>query len=473
MSSYRFRFSLRLLNFSFFGVGLDDSFIITGSYFRLDSKKDPVERVAETMDDIGISIFLTTLTSALAFGLGAISSIPGVFWLVIYAVPTIVLILLWQLTFFVACLVLDERRVERNNRDCFRCIRIGSPVASEVAPDADSSSFTDRAMEAYARCLLQPMVKLFVLIGFIALAVLCAFSAKELKQAFTFTDVLPSDSYITPFFDSLNDFSEDSPVVPYFFFRGVDQSDPDIRQQMDEFINEASATKAFGGQPDRCWFRDFEDFVAQPNLVNEPFRLQIEAFLQDEVFNRLYQNSIVLDQDGNITASRCQSVMKFIDFDDVKSQTSALKSQEEVSLSQPANSGQEELRFFTYDQNYNIWEFFFRSAGEVSTFASWLVSITHRQVVQIVFTTLASICAVTAVAIFLIPHWTAAVFVLPFIAVLYNDLLGVMQFAGIDINPVSCTFYDEKLPHLADLPRFSIRYHFGYEYWIVGRFHPS
>ena len=92
---------------------------------------------------------------------------------------------------------------------------------------------------------------------------------------------------------------------------------------------------------------------------------------------------------------------------------------------------------------------------------------------QIVFTTLASICAVTAVAIFLIPHWTAAVFVLPFIAVLYNDLLGVMQFAGIDINPVSCTFYDEKLPHLADLPRFSIRYHFGYEYWIVGRFHPS
>jgi Niemann-Pick C1 protein len=36
-----------------------------------------------------------------------------------------------------------------------------------------------------------------------------------------------------------------------------------------------------------------------------------------------------------------------------------------------------------------------------------------------------------------VPHWTAALFVLPLISVLYVDLLGVMQWAGISINPVS------------------------------------
>ncbi len=39
--------------------------------------------------------------------------------------------------------------------------------------------------------------------------------------------------------------------------------------------------------------------------------------------------------------------------------------------------------------------------------------------------------------LFLVPHWSAALFVLPLISVLYIDLLGVLQWAGIAINPVS------------------------------------
>ena len=233
--------------FSFFGVGLDDAFIITGSFFRLDSRKDPIERVAETIDDVGISIFSTTLTSALAFSFGAISSVPGVFWLVAYAAPTMLLILLWQLSFFVACIVLDEHRVQLNNSDCFRCIRAESPViANETAPNTNTVSSIDKFMESYARVLLKPVVKVIVIVGFIALAVLCTLSTLNLKQAFTFTDVLPSDSYITPFFDSLTKFS-DQITFPYIFFRGVDQSNPDIRLQMDNFINEISNTTVFNG----------------------------------------------------------------------------------------------------------------------------------------------------------------------------------------------------------------------------------
>ena len=43
----------------------------------------------------------------------------------------------------------------------------------------------------------------------------------------------------------------------------------------------------------------------------------------------------------------------------------------------------------------------------------------------------------TALALFFIPHWSAAFFVLPLICVLYVDLLGVLKWAGADINPVS------------------------------------
>ena len=61
-----------LLPFILFGVGLDDAFIISGAFARTDHTKDVVDRIRDTMEDIGNTILLTTLTSALAFALGAV-----------------------------------------------------------------------------------------------------------------------------------------------------------------------------------------------------------------------------------------------------------------------------------------------------------------------------------------------------------------------------------------------------------------
>jgi Niemann-Pick C1 protein len=112
----------KLLPFVIFGVDLDDAFIISGSYDRTDPKKEPEDRIHDTIEDIGISITLTTITSALAFGLGALSSIKPVYWMGYYAFPTILFVYIYQITFFVACIVLDERRVQQKRRDCCTCI---------------------------------------------------------------------------------------------------------------------------------------------------------------------------------------------------------------------------------------------------------------------------------------------------------------------------------------------------------------
>lgn len=60
---------------------MDDAVIMIHSFARTDTRKDPVDRIADTMEDAGISISLTTCTSAAAFGLGCLSSIPVVIWL--------------------------------------------------------------------------------------------------------------------------------------------------------------------------------------------------------------------------------------------------------------------------------------------------------------------------------------------------------------------------------------------------------
>jgi Niemann-Pick C1 protein len=105
--------------------------------------------------------------------------------------------------------------------------------------------------------------------------------------------------------------------------------------------------------------------------------------------------------------------------DDVNLQIDALEDQRMVTKAQPINQVTDDFSFFTYDNVYDIWEFYSVSAQELT------------------LTTIVGVVAVTGVAFVLIPHWTAAVFVLPLICVLYVDLLGVMQLFGIQINPVS------------------------------------
>ena len=55
---------------------------------------------------------------------------------------------------------------------------------------------------------------------------------------------------------------------------------------------------------------------------------------------------------------------------------------------------------------------------------------------ELIFTTISGVLAVTFVAFLLIPHWTASLFVFPMMVILYVDLLGTLQFAGMHINPL-------------------------------------
>lgn len=56
---------------------------------------------------------------------------------------------------------------------------------------------------------------------------------------------------------------------------------------------------------------------------------------------------------------------------------------------------------------------------------------------ELILTTILGVVTVTGIALLFVPHWTAALFVLPLICILYVDLLGVMQWGGVTIDPVS------------------------------------
>ncbi|GAX11662.1 hypothetical protein FisN_7Lh023 [Fistulifera solaris] len=409
----------QILPFIIFGIGLDDAFIISGAFSRSDKSKTPVDRILDTMDDIGMSIVLTTLTSTLAFGLGCLSSVPAVFWLCLYACFTIFIVLMFQLTFFVGCIVVDEKRIADRRRDCLVCFKARDDQCESDGEHNDLEDFATELMGRYAECLMKPVVKGVVIVGFTALAIASAFSASKLKQEFKFTEVVPNDSYVADFFNAYNERSVRSSVSPAVYFRGVDQSDPVIQDQMERYIEELVSIDAIETGPDFFWLRDFKFFAAEDSVTGLTFSQQLELFLQDPVYRELYADHIVLDETGNIRESRCSINMDNVDIENVKEQIDALESQRDVTSSQPINQGSDDWFFFTYDGVYDIWEFYSVSVNEL------------------ILTTITGVVAVTGIALLLIPHWSAAVFILPLVCVLYVELLGWLQWFGKAVNPVS------------------------------------
>ena len=98
-----------------------DAFIITGSYFKTGNATSFVDRISNTMKDCSISIFVTTLTTSLAFCLSLFSEIPAIYNFSAYAIISVWVDFLYQITFFIAIMKLNEERIQNQRYDLFPC----------------------------------------------------------------------------------------------------------------------------------------------------------------------------------------------------------------------------------------------------------------------------------------------------------------------------------------------------------------
>ncbi|CAB9522251.1 Pick C1-like protein 1 [Seminavis robusta] len=448
----------QVIPFVVFGVGLDDTFMITGAYFRTDPRKDPAERVEQAMQEIGLSISVTTLTTMLAFLIGCISTIPAIFWLNLYALPCIAIDFFYQITFFVALLVLDERRIQARRMDCCLCVRSSAASddgASDTETECDSRNFQDekapsprkqqhqpkhnstrdksvpeRFMGWYARHLLRPWVKIFVIVAFLAHAGFCAYSTSLLTQHFDFGELLPEDSYARGFLHSIEAYTSRILGVSIYFRGDFDQLDPDMQQRMNEYVDELGTLPQFADEPVLCWFRDLQDFpnseVAQSFGIDTGFwstltlQEQVDIAFSFSEVRDVYGSQVVFDETGKISASSCYTYLSGINLKVAKEQIQVLQDQRAISARQPINEGTEDWSFFTFNSDYFIWEFY--------------SAVVEEQLL----TTIAGILSVCAIGFIFFPHWKAILFLFPLMSMLYICLLGTIQYVGLYINAVSC-----------------------------------
>lgn len=416
----------QILPFILAGIGLDDAFIITGALSRTDPSMEIVNRVSKAIDEIGISIFLSTITTCLAFMLSSITKVPAVRWFCWYAGPCVAVDFIFQMSFFISYLVYDHRRAKAHRYDIICCWK---STDSESQPASDLSqvpeeklSTTGQLVASYIDILLRPATKVVVLLVFGSILTLGILSAMEMTQHFDFTIMFTSDSYVADYFYAndhyLNKYS--ASWATNIYFRDIDLSSEENRIQIKSYLNDVvNECKYINEYPPYFWLGAFERFISQGDLQDLEFNDQMEVFLSTPPYDTMYSSDFARDEVGNISTSKTVLLFSNLDRSDTMGQIQAFAELREVTLNSSLNKGKNESSVFTFASFYYLWEF---------------SSIVIK---ELLYTSLLSLSSIFILSLVFIPHPSGAFFVTITVSIIFVELVGLLRFAGVYINSIT------------------------------------
>ena len=103
--------------FLLMGVGLDDMFVLLKTFDREDPGKSTELRLIHSMRESGASVTMTSLTNVVAFSIGSHLPFPALADFCCFLSFGVAFTFVFFLTFFIACIVLDQARVDAGQDD--------------------------------------------------------------------------------------------------------------------------------------------------------------------------------------------------------------------------------------------------------------------------------------------------------------------------------------------------------------------
>ncbi|GMH91711.1 hypothetical protein TL16_g12132 [Triparma laevis f. inornata] len=194
------------------GVGVDDMIVIENFYNK--SIEDGLPRglrMAEALKHGGLSVFLTSASSVLAFASGTGLYIPGIVQFCTCGSLCFSWIFFLSITFFPAVLVLDQKRVEANMAQCMCCCCLsGTALAPDSTETKDRKEHSElkssRAGEILTPFLTSPLGRILVPAICVAFTGMNGYLLTKNGTGLSVTDVVPDDSYVVELVDTTDEF---------------------------------------------------------------------------------------------------------------------------------------------------------------------------------------------------------------------------------------------------------------------------
>ena len=113
-----------LLPFLLLGIGVDDMFVMCNAVDQTDLSQSAYNRIHKALGHAGPAITITSLTNALAFAFGALSSLEALTSFCLFATMCIVFLYIWVMTIFLCVVVWDTERVHKKQTECCNMLSV-------------------------------------------------------------------------------------------------------------------------------------------------------------------------------------------------------------------------------------------------------------------------------------------------------------------------------------------------------------
>lgn len=270
--------------FVIMGLGIDDIFVMITSLrkIRSDHADAPLpEQIGLMLQHAGKAVTVTSLTDLVAFMVGLMSSFPGMRTYCLLSAISIFTTYLLVITYFVAVLTLDERRVLARRSGIIPCI-VHSEKASKLCCNP---RLMDRCMELlYSKCILTTAGKVIILGVTAAVTIWSAINFTKLRAVYDQYNYLSNENYLQDFRRELERAFPERGSEAFIFLGELDYSvDLENMVNLTEQLNNRSDIIQYP----KSWSSDFSQYllemydrdIRETPLTEDDFSMYLSKFL--------------------------------------------------------------------------------------------------------------------------------------------------------------------------------------------------
>jgi len=254
-----------ILPFLLLGIGIDDMFVITQCYSNLskeDLKRSLPIQIGTTMRHAGVSITITSITDFAAFAVGSSTVLPSLRSFCIYSAIGILATFMFQATFFVGWLALDQRRIDSHRDGMFPWYKHRNWKPSKLSRIEPLKLFFSRYLSKF---LFKTPVKVLVLVLTATSLGFNVWGSVLMRQEFNPLWFIPSSTYLSQYFRTLEEFYPSNGELGTIYVKSDHLFDhlDDLEDLIGTLGNQTDIVSSVDD-----WFGGFKDFVVTKQLFD-------------------------------------------------------------------------------------------------------------------------------------------------------------------------------------------------------------
>ncbi|KAG7160185.1 NPC intracellular cholesterol transporter 1-like 1 [Homarus americanus] len=412
-----------ILPFLLLGLGIDDMFVIMQAWNNLSPQEKKLkldERIGCALKHAGVSITVTSVTDFVAFAVGSTTVLPALRSFCIYAAVGIASVFFFQATFFVACLSVDQRRLENRRHGLFWCWKLNNWTPNQCSQKDLCQIFFN---EVYAKFLFLAPVKVLILVVTVVFTCVSGWGLSNLRQEFDPVWFLPQDSYLYNFFIKQKYYFPSSGEQGSVYFGNTSLLSE--LSKLEELTLQLKNTKTVLDVD--SWYDKYKHYwrkqgyaVPDPQQTEEEFLDQLSQFLYSPSGSPYRARNFRFSSELNCTQTAPAVTASSIDY----RHTSLSTSSEEIQAMESVRKVVRDMNFTSYVKAWS------RAYGEWET---------NQVITEELYRNMGlALGVVFLVTLLLIASFVTSFMVVVCVVFTLVDVGALMHWWGLTIDTVSC-----------------------------------